>query len=267
LFHHIRKTLQPRQDVPVVLTDPSPLVGEGAGWGVGTDCLPPPTLVLPHKGEGDYVGQDFIGATAVADAPTASKKLDANIKILGQFQKVYVLAEQGEELLLIDQHAAAERVMYEKLLGQSKLAGTKTQPLLTPYVWELPPDRAERVREAQPSLAALGFVIEAFGGSSFAVKDWPAVFPQLKQAKRFLDLFIESLEAESHDHEENAAHEAVARAACRAAIKANDPLAVPEMQHLIRELAACERPMTCPHGRPTHIRLPLAELHRRFRRT
>jgi DNA mismatch repair protein MutL len=204
----------------------------------------------------------------VADAPLpAPRRLDAPMQLLGQFQKVYVLAEQGEDLLLIDQHAAAERVMYERLLKESKLAGGRSQPLLSPYIWELPPDRAERLREARPSLAQLGFGIDEFGGNSFAVKEWPAVFPQLHQVQRFLELFIESLESESHDPEENAAHEAVARAACRAAIKANDLLALPEMQNLMRELAACERPMTCPHGRPTHIRLALGELHRKFRRT
>ena len=93
------------------------------------------------------------------------------------------------------------------------------------------------------------------------------MFTELSQAWRFLEILVESLEEESAQPDEEAHHAAVARAACRAAIKANDPLALPEMTKLLADLASCERPMTCPHGRPTHIRLPIAELHRRFRRT
>ncbi len=263
LFHQIRKILQGRQDVPVLSEM------ENGGNGETVQSLFTDSPAPRFFGSPSYATVSTVSPAApviVSDSPV-HRFSDSAVRVLGQFQKVYVLAEQGDELLIIDQHAAAERVMYEKLLGQSKLSGTKTQPLLTPYVWDLPPDRAELVREALPSLAKLGFVVDTFGGNAFAVKEWPAVFPQLRNAKRFLDLFIESLEAEAHDHEENAAHETVARAACRAAIKANDVLALPEMQHLLKELAACERPMTCPHGRPTHIRLPLAELHRRFRRT
>ncbi|OGR90933.1 MAG: hypothetical protein A2992_04045 [Elusimicrobia bacterium RIFCSPLOWO2_01_FULL_59_12] len=261
LFHHIRKDLQAGQDVPVMKHKaPSPRAGEGWDGGYQQPLMPPPASVLPHPEGGRSV-------SVVADAPPAIKKLDATVRILGQYRKVYVLAEQGDDLLLIDQHAAAERVLYEKLLDQSRTEGAKRQPLLTPYVWDLPPDRLEIVRDAQPALEKLGFVLDAFGGNSLVLKECPAVFPQLKQAKRFLDVFIESLEAESYDPQENAAHEAVARAACRAAIKANDALAGPEMQHLLKELAACQRPMTCPHGRPTHIRLPLSELHHRFRRS
>jgi DNA mismatch repair protein MutL len=263
LFHQIRKVLQARQDVPNI-------VSEFGGDGVSAyNPAAQPGLIsnVPGSTYSDTFTLPLSPSIMVADAPQAAQKLGADIRVLGQFQKVYVLAEQADELIVIDQHAAAERVMYEKLLNQSQLSGAKTQPLLTPYVWELPPDRAEIVRDALPALGKLGFGIEAFGGQTFAVKEWPAVFPQLRQAKRFLDVFIESLEAECHNPEEGAVHEAVARAACRAAIKANDPLAPAEMQHLLKELAACERPMTCPHGRPTHIRLPLAELHRRFRRT
>jgi DNA mismatch repair protein MutL len=260
LFHQIRKLFQARQDVPVVQDGPRRDFSLPS-YLPSTDNAHLATSSHPSLSDLPFM------ATATEIAPAPARRLGGNVRILGQFQKVYLLAEQGDELLLIDQHAAAERVMYEKLLKQARLADAKTQPLLTPYIWELPPDRAERVREALPALLSMGFRLEVFGGNSFAVKESPATFPQLKHAKRFLDVFIESLEEESHDHEENAVHEAVARAACRAAIKANDPLALPEMQHLLEELAACERPMTCPHGRPTHIRLPLAELHRRFRRT
>lgn len=270
LFHQIRVLLQSRQDVPLLRNKKLPVMDAPVPSLFGESQIPyvadmaQPFSPAPSLHGAPSAVADLPGQTGL---PLATKKLDENIRILGQFQKVYVLAEQDDHLLVIDQHAAAERVLYEKLLGQSKLAGGKTQPLLAPFVWDVPPDRIEIVREAQPALEKLGFVLEAFGGNSLVLKEFPAVFPELRQAKRFLDIFLESLEAESHDHEAVAAHETVARAACRAAIKANDQLAPAEMQNLIKELAACERPMTCPHGRPTHIRLPLPELHHRFRRT
>ncbi len=203
----------------------------------------------------------------VAEAGRGSITDAAPIRILGQFNEVYVLAEQGNELLIIDQHAAGERVMYEKLLKRALKPKTASQPLLTPYIWELANDQAVLIEDLLPDLRKLGFEIESFGGKSFALKALPADFPEMRQVKRFLDGFLDSIQTESSHAEETARHAAVARAACRAAVKANDYLALEEMSQLLKELAACERPMTCPHGRPTHIRLPLAELHRKFRRT
>ena len=188
-----------------------------------------------------------------------------SLRIIGQFNRLYLLVEQEDELLLIDQHAAAERVLYEKFLNSKE--GVERQRLLEPYLWHLTPAQAQVVDAALPDLEQLGFGLEAFGGGAFALKEWPAALPELKHAKKFLDLLIESLQQETANGEEHARHERVAMAACRAAIKANDPLASEEMRHLLKELSACQRPMTCPHGRPTHIRLPLAELHRRFKRT
>jgi len=82
-----------------------------------------------------------------------------------------------------------------------------------------------------------------------------------------LDLLLEALEKEAPDAGDEPQHDAVASAACRAAIKANDTIDLPEVEHLLNELAACERPMTCPHGRPTHLRLSMTEFFRRFGRT
>ena len=264
LFTNIRRVLEERQDVPVmgrsISGNPS-LFQYRRDPVQGAQAM---TLQAPFASSSASATEEQ--PMFVSDAPIRPLS-KAPIRILGNFQRLYILAEQDDQLLIIDQHAAAERVLYEKLLTQAKLNQPATQPLLTPFIWELPADQAERVTDALPSLKALGFGLEPFGGNSFALKEWPAVFPQLHQAKQFLDVLIESLEEESHDSEEHAHHERVASAACRAAIKANDHVAPEEMTHLLQDLAACERPMTCPHGRPTHIRLPLEELHRRFGRT
>jgi DNA mismatch repair protein MutL len=267
LFHRIRKLFQERVDVPTLQRE----VPEYRSNGVSEKQLEeifadrPGSLAMPSSYAGIPEPQYPDTATLVADSP--NRPVLESPRILGQFQKLYVLVERGEELLIVDQHAAAERVLYEKLLAQARQPSSHTQPLLTPFIWELAPDQAELVKQAQSSLEKLGFELDPMGSNAVALKAIPSVFPELRQAKRFLEVFIESLKEEAHDLHENAAHEAVARAACRAAIKANDPLSLPEIEHLLQELSRCQRPMTCPHGRPTHIRLPISELHRRFRRT
>jgi len=193
----------------------------------------------------------------------------ADLHYLGQFQKVYLLFEQGEDLILMDQHAASERVLYERLLAQGNLAAglpAGRQALLTPLVWDVAPDQAETVRTFLPELAALGFILEEFGPHSFALKEWPVVLPETKEAKRFLDEVLEAFQDEKLAARTDVQHQIAARAACRAAVMAGDSLAPPEITQLLEDLSACQRPMTCPHGRPTHIRLTLTELHRRFGR-
>lgn len=199
----------------------------------------------------------------LADAPLSGGK----IKFLGQFQKLYLLLEQGEELVMVDQHAAAERVLYERLLAQASTHAALRQPLLAPLLWDVTPLQAEILRSYLPDFERLGFRLEPFGPKTFALKEWPAALPESRQARRFLEETIEALASERPADRTQIQHEIAARAACRAAVMANDAMAPSEVERLWADLAGCERPMTCPHGRPTHIRLPLAELHRRFKRT
>jgi len=194
----------------------------------------------------------------------------ADLRYLGQFHKLYLLFEQDEELVLMDQHAAAERVLYERLLAQvsTGAAGLPAgrQRLLAPLIWDVPPAQAETVRTFLPELAAMGFLLEEFGPSSFALKEWPAVLPETKQAKRFLEEVLEEFQNEKPANSTDIQHQIAARAACRAAVMAGDAMSSREVTQLLEDLSACEHPMTCPHGRPTHFRLTLTELHRRFRR-
>jgi len=221
------------------------------------------TAVLTDR-VSDQVSPAYTGTPM--NAP-ASVLLKQGYRYLGIFRKLFILVEQGEDLLIIDQHAAAERILYEKFLKQAHVPTLHRQPLLTPYLWELQPAQAVTVQNALPMLNDMGFALESFGGSSFALKEWPAELSELKDARRFLDLLLDALEKEAPGAGDEPHHEAVARAACRAAIKANDTIAAQEVDHLLKELASCERPMTCPHGRPTHLRLSTTEFFRRFGRT
>ena len=113
----------------------------------------------------------------------------------------------------------------------------------------------------------LGFMSFFVKAAITALKEWPAVLPETKLAKRFLEEVLEGFQNEKPANRMEIQHQIAARAACRSAVMANDAMAAREVAQLLEDLSACEHPMTCPHGRPTHVRLTLAELHRRFRRT
>lgn len=203
---------------------------------------------------------------APAGSPTPTGR-EGSFRYLGQFQNLYLLFEDREELLLIDQHAAAERVLYERMLAQVKTGGVARQALLAPLLWEVSASQAETIRSFQKDLESLGFILEAFGSNTFALKEWPVVLPETKHAKRFLDEVLEKFENDRPQTVTDIQHQIAASAACRAAVMAGDPLTAPEVARLMEDLSACERPMTCPHGRPTQIRFPISDLNRRFNRT
>lgn len=188
------------------------------------------------------------------------------LRYLGQFQKLYLVFEQGEDLLLIDQHAACERVLYERFLGQVTAGQVPRQALLSPLLWDVSPAQADVIRTFQKDLQAMGFVLDTFGPTTFALKEWPMILPETKHAKRFLEEVLEKFEGDRPQTVTDIHHQIAASAACRASIMAGDPISPQEVTRLVEDLSACERPMTCPHGRPTHIRFPMTDLHRRFNR-
>ena len=190
----------------------------------------------------------------------------ANARYLGQFQRLYLLLEQETDFIIMDQHAAAERVHYERLLAKPSGAPVARQALLSPLLWDVSIAQADIVRSYLGDFDALGFTLEPFGTTTFALKEWPAALPDSRKARVFLEETVEALAAERPTDKVRIHHEIAARAACRAAIMAGDPISPPEVARLLSDLAACERPMTCPHGRPTVIRLSRDELDRRFKR-
>lgn len=270
LYRRIRDLFRDRVDAPVVRQGESLASSflpsnRGQTWSRPAEGGNTSTLTLEQAAAGFFSQSPLLQDTAPS---IATPSFDAKqVRYLGQLKQVYLLAELEEDFLLIDQHAAAERVLYERILGQSLKRGAPRQALLTPLLWETSAPLAEIVRTYQKELEALGFNLEAFGPTTFALKEWPSALPQSRQAKRFLEEVIEALSNEHPTDKTVIQHQIAARAACRSAIMANDFVAPEEAIQLIKDLSACERPMTCPHGRPTHIRFPLTELHRRFRRT
>jgi DNA mismatch repair protein MutL len=169
-------------------------------------------------------------------------------------------------LVIIDQHAAHERLTEERLRGEFQAGRVATQPLLLPVVVDFPPSDALRLIEQAESLARLGLVIEAFGPGAVLVRAVPAALKDIDAAALLRDLAEEFLEDEAPVALEARLDVALARLACHRSIRAGRRLNEAEMGALMREMEATPRAATCSHGRPTFLKLSRAELEKLFGR-
>lgn len=187
--------------------------------------------------------------------------------ILGQALDTFIIATTKRGLVIIDQHVAHERVLYEYLCGIKSGTPVEQQPLLTPMPIEFDRGLAMRIAEHLEDLNAIGFFLEPFGPNGFLVRSIPGAL-STKDFTRILRDIAEELAASAGNLKPSDAREKIwITAACRMAVKAGDPLNVPEMEKLVADLAETENPYLCPHGRPITITLSYDELMRRFKRT
>ena len=187
------------------------------------------------------------------------------LRVMGQLGATYVVAEGPEGMYLIDQHAAHERVLFERLLAERERAGVASQALLEPRPVELAPETAGLLEEHLEVLDSLGFQIEPFGGTTMLVRALPSIVAET-DPRQVLEDVAAALEAGDAPLA-STVEEAVARQVCkRAAVKAGQVLTQAEMEELMRALEQCASPRTCPHGRPTMIHLSVEQLAREFGR-
>jgi len=200
-------------------------------------------------------------------APAKAEPAEApEYRIIGVLQKLYVLMEGKEGLVLMDQHAAHERVNFEKFRRALETGGVPCQRLLLPVTLQTTPRDADLLRQNLASLNRLGIEIEPFGPNIFKVETLPA-FLKTDDPAAWLDQVIEELSSLSTKSSSlRLSEDAIATTACRASVKSNDVLSIPEMQALLKDLFACEMPYCCPHGRPTLVQISTAELERKFGR-
>jgi len=226
-------------------------------------ALPPP----PLAGGGDSMNR--LRATEVNRpylTPDSSPKDDQQFQIIGVLNRLYVLMENSEGLVLVDQHAAHERILFEELRRRMEEQGVPSQRMLLPQIFSLPPRDAEWVERNVTTLQKMGIGIESFGGKSFRVDTLPA-FLEIADAADFLRRVIDELTATSRSSSPlRLGEDMIAKTVCRHAVKANDPLRYLEIEKLIRDLLACDLPYCCPHGRPTMIQISHAELEKKFGR-
>ncbi|MCC6166865.1 MAG: DNA mismatch repair endonuclease MutL [Caldilineaceae bacterium] len=190
------------------------------------------------------------------------------LRVVGQVGALYIIAEGPEGMFLIDQHAAHERILYERMLAQrhgDPAVGVARQQLLEPLTLHVGHEVTGRVAQHLPELEALGFAVELFGGETFLVRAVPAVLSG-QDPLRVLEEMVTSLAGQRNLVGEELENRLVKLVCKRAAIKAGQLLSPLEMQELVRQLEQCRSPRTCPHGRPTMIQLSAGELEKAFGR-
>jgi DNA mismatch repair protein MutL len=187
------------------------------------------------------------------------------IEVIGEFGGIYILARtEHEELLLIDQHAAHERILYEQVSGYSKTI-RPSQELISPVILHRTPKEAAVLRDLLPALAEEGFILEGFGGDSFLVRAVPVVLGRLEETTIIDEIISDLVSEETSQNVSN--RERITRiVACRGAVKAGTVCTQEQCQRIVNQLRMMQNPFTCPHGRPTMIRFSRKELDAMFHR-
>lgn len=187
------------------------------------------------------------------------------MSVVGQFLSTFILAEGSECIYLIDQHAAHERIMYERLMAETQKGSTASQMLLEPIVMDLSPRELEAIMIGEKYITSLGYGLDRFGVSSIRIKAVP-VFLGAPQSREFIfDLIEEILQKKERDRR-GIKQEDIIMMACKKAVKAHQRLSKKEMESLLEQLANTEMPYTCPHGRPVIVTLTRYELEKMFKR-
>ncbi len=221
--------------------------------------------ILVAKEEEKEYGQKKEDNSSLSKEVKKEKARIGPFRAIGQVNKTYILAESPAGLAIIDQHAAQERILYEKFLKHFNDKGIKKQKLIRPSVFELSVVESNILKDNLGIFKKIGFEIEEYGRNSILIRSVPYIFERFDK-----NLFMDML-SEIGEIRQKAAgkikEERIIRFACRKAIKAGLELTMKQMEELIENLDKCEMPYTCPHGRPTIINITLAELERKFKRT
>ena len=187
------------------------------------------------------------------------------LRLIGQIGSTYIVAEGPDGLYLIDQHAAHERVLFEKLMAQHDKKSIPSQALLTPEVVTLPPQSAKALTSQLPFLNHFGFEVEEFGTNTFQVRAMPVLFAGGDPSSA-LRALVEDFEEDETPLQTEVEAKLAARVCKRLAVKGGQTLTSEEQRALLNDLEACNSPRTCPHGRPTMIHLSVDTLERQFGR-
>lgn len=187
------------------------------------------------------------------------------ITIIGQYNKTYILGEYEGTLYMIDQHAAHEKIFFEKYLKEIESRDIVIQPLIVPSVIDLSIDDYSYYEENKAVFKEAGFTLEEFGGTSLALKEVPYFLGKLNPKHLFLDI-LDNLKNLGSGKTSEVKHNAIATKACKAAIKGNDKLEINEMVKLVEDLRYIDDPFHCPHGRPVIIKFTSVDIDKKFRR-
>ena len=224
----------------------------------GSDCAP-----IPHGSPLPEYPEREQGAPPPSASPQAPSPASPAI----QLHNSYLVAQSEDGMIIIDQHALHERIMYEELSARIMRGPLESQRLLIPETIPVSSGQMAMLEQIQPLLGRLGIEVSSFGPNTVAVQSFPSFLSKLEPGT-FVTELLERGEQELLDlHEEELLHEILDMMACKAAVKAGDPLSPAEIEALLARRELIERSSNCPHGRPTTLRLTLNDLEKQFKRT
>ena len=191
---------------------------------------------------------------------------DSRPHILGQVLGTYIIAEKDNNLVMIDQHAAHERIVYEALKKRHEILGVQSQDLLVPEVLDVSHREADRLTGILEDLSGIGLRIEPFGGTTFVIKAIPSLLEEKEVKPLVLEIIETLMEEKDLSIKEKWLDSCLTSMACHRAIRANKPMNTREMEQLLEDLEGCDNPMHCPHGRPTLVTFDSFQLQKLFKR-
>ncbi|MBC8440450.1 MAG: DNA mismatch repair endonuclease MutL [Deltaproteobacteria bacterium] len=223
-------------------------------WGIGSSS----NQAQKEKG---------IEQKAGSTPPSVCSFLEPNtLKILGQAMGTYILAESEAGLMMIDQHAAHERIVYESLKKRYLSLEVISQTLMVPEILELNFKESDILVDISRDLTGLGIIMEPFGKNTFVIKSIPSIIDE-KEVKPIIIEIIEKILKDKNDYsKENWLDECLILMSCHSAVRANKPMNIKEMEKLLEDLEKCDNPMHCPHGRPTRVTMKRSEMEKLFKR-
>ncbi|HXI49932.1 MAG TPA: DNA mismatch repair endonuclease MutL [Candidatus Saccharimonadales bacterium] len=236
-----------------------------APWAEGkaqTGVTPAALKRLPGEGAESQPEAPPAGAPARDSLPL----LNIPLRLVGVIGRLYVVLESDRGLVLMDQHAAHERILFEQMLNRLEAGEVPAQRLLLPETVELSVRDAQFLREQLPALARLGVGLSEFGEQTFLLDALPPMVKAPDPRRFVLELVDELKAAGEQVNSQRLGEHVIAKTVCRHAVKANDPLEGPELENLVNDLRQCAMPYTCPHGRPTLIEMSHRELEKKFGR-
>ena len=198
------------------------------------------------------------------DTPLMSGKAKADYRIIGQLFETYWLIEYEDKFYMMDQHAAHEKILYERFMNHLKVKDMDTQMIMPPVIIELNMQQEDAYKRNKQAFSRLGFEIEEFGGNAYKVNGLPAGLPNINLKQMLIDM-IDGL-TDDNSTDLDIITERVATMSCKAAVKGNNKLSFEEAKELIEELMQAVNPYNCPHGRPTLIVMSKYEVERKFKR-
>lgn len=219
----------------------------------------------PEPREGEPVAEAQMNQMNLFEEKILTADNRSRFRIIGQVFETYWLIQFEEKLMMVDQHAAHEKVNYERLMKQYHEKNVVSQTLMPPVIVSLSGQEETVLKENMEVFLSLGFEVEAFGGSEYALRSVPVDLYGCGEREMFLEV-LDQLSNGTGFGSIRVIEEKIASMSCKAAVKGNSLLSVSEAEALIDELLTLENPYNCPHGRPTIVTMTKAEMDRKFKR-